>query len=91
MAELAVMRSSTGSVSSQSSEDIVRRPRPPDPLQLELTHWLDLHGVLDLSQHARANQDLTQDSSVFKVWTFHREKQAGKLEQRRQRPGLFDA
>jgi hypothetical protein len=25
--------------------------RPPDPLQLELTDWLDLHGLLDLHQH----------------------------------------
>jgi hypothetical protein len=28
-------------------ENIVRRQRPPDPLQLELADRLDLHGVLD--------------------------------------------
>src|SRR5262249_18792254 len=26
---------------------IVRRQRPPNPLQLELTDWLDLHGILN--------------------------------------------
>jgi hypothetical protein len=48
---------------SQTSRDgrhhIVRRKRPPDPLQLELTHRLDLHGVLDLCQHSRADEDLS--------------------------------
>jgi hypothetical protein len=39
--------------------DVVRRQRPPDPLQLELTDRLDLHGILDLHQHARANENLT--------------------------------
>ena len=39
-------------------DDIVRRQRPPDPLQLELTDWLDLHGVLDLRQHSRTDEDL---------------------------------
>ena len=38
---------------------IVSRQRPPDPLQLELTHRLDLHGVLDLRQHAGADEDLS--------------------------------
>jgi hypothetical protein len=38
--------------------DVVRRQRPPDPLQLELTDRLDLHGILDLHQHSRADQDL---------------------------------
>ena len=33
--------------------------RPPDPLQRELIHRLDLHGVLDFHQHSRANEDLT--------------------------------
>ena len=28
------------------SQNVVRRQRPPDPLQLELADWLDLHGVL---------------------------------------------
>jgi hypothetical protein len=39
---------------------VVRRQRPPNPLQLELTDWLDLHGVLDLRQHSRADEDLTR-------------------------------
>jgi hypothetical protein len=38
---------------------IVRRQGPPDPLQLELAHGLDLHGILDLRQHPRADEDLT--------------------------------
>ena len=41
-----------------AADHIVRRQRPPDPLQLELTDWLDLHGVLDLRQHSRADEDL---------------------------------
>ena len=40
------------------SDHIVRRQRPPDPLQLELTYRLDLHRVLDLHQHARTDEDL---------------------------------
>jgi hypothetical protein len=43
-----------------SSDDIVRRQRPPDPFQLELTNRLDLHGVLDLHQDSRGDQDLTR-------------------------------
>jgi hypothetical protein len=35
------------------SDHIISRQRPPDPLQLELTHGLDVHGVLDLCQHPR--------------------------------------
>jgi hypothetical protein len=34
-------------------EHVVRRQWPPDPLQLEFTDRLDLHGVLDLRQHWR--------------------------------------
>ena len=41
-----------------SGDHIVRRQRPPDPLQLELAHWLDLHRILDLRQHARTDEDL---------------------------------
>ena len=41
-----------------SGHHIVRRQWPPDPLQLELAHGLDLHGVLDLHQHTGADQDL---------------------------------
>ena len=37
------------------SQNVVRRQRPPDPLQLELADWLDLHGVLDLRQHSWAD------------------------------------
>jgi hypothetical protein len=44
--------------SLQRGQHIVGRQWPPDPLQLELTHWLDLHGVLDLRQHPRATRDL---------------------------------
>jgi hypothetical protein len=36
----------------------MRRQRPSDPLQLELADWLDLHGILDLRQHAWADEDL---------------------------------
>ena len=39
-------------------KNIVRRQRPPDPLQLELTHRLDLHGVLNGHQHPRTDEDL---------------------------------
>src|SRR6476659_278162 len=35
------------------SYHVVRRQGPPDPLQLELTHWLDLH------QHSRTDEDLS--------------------------------
>jgi hypothetical protein len=38
---------------------IVRRQRPPDPLQLELADWLDLDGLLDCHQHTRADKDLS--------------------------------
>ena len=34
--------------SRSSTNHIIRRQRPPDPLQLELADRLDLHGVLDL-------------------------------------------
>jgi hypothetical protein len=39
-------------------DHVVSRQRPPDPLQLELTHWFDLHGVLNFGQHSRADEDL---------------------------------
>ena len=41
------------------ADHIVRRQRPPDPLQLELTDRLDLHGVLDLHKNSRADEDLS--------------------------------
>jgi hypothetical protein len=45
---------------------VVRRQRPPDPLQLELADWLNLHGVLDLRQHPRTNQDLPRLGFIAK-------------------------
>jgi hypothetical protein len=43
---------------SHSAYHIIRRQKPPDPLQLELTDRLDFHGVLDCHQHSGTNQDL---------------------------------
>src|SRR5262249_22194307 len=37
---------------------VIRRQRSPDPLQRELTDWLDLYDMLDGHQHTRADQDL---------------------------------
>jgi hypothetical protein len=48
------------------ADHIVRRQGPPDPLQFELTHGLDLHGVLDFHQHSRADEDLTRLGFVAK-------------------------
>jgi hypothetical protein len=48
-------------------DHILRRQRPPNPLQLELTDRLDLHGVFDFRQHSRANQDLTRLDFVAKA------------------------
>jgi hypothetical protein len=42
------------------TQDVVRRQRPPDPLQLELTDRLDPHGVLDRHQHSRTDEHLTR-------------------------------
>jgi hypothetical protein len=39
-------------------DHIVRRHWPSDPVQLELAERLDPHGVLDLRQHAGADQYL---------------------------------
>ena len=47
-------------------EHIVRRQRPPDPLQLELTDRLDLDDVLDLHQHPRTDEDLTRLGFIAK-------------------------
>jgi hypothetical protein len=50
-----------GSISgSNRANHVVSRQRPPDPLQLELPHWLDFHGVLYFYQHSRADEDLTR-------------------------------
>jgi hypothetical protein len=50
----------------QNRQHIIRRQRPPDPLQLELADWLDLDGVLDLRQHTRTNQDLSRLGFIAK-------------------------
>src|SRR5580693_5233601 len=44
--------------SLRGADHIVSRQGPPDALQLELAYGLDLHGILDLRQHSRANEDL---------------------------------
>ena len=44
----------------RGSKHIVRRQRPPDPLQLEFAYGLDRHGVLNFHQHARTDEDLTR-------------------------------
>ena len=43
---------------SHRGDHIIRRQRPPDPLQLELADRLDLYGIFDLRQHSRADEDL---------------------------------
>ena len=43
---------------ANGGKHIVRRQRPPDPLQLELAYGIDFHGVLDFRQHSRADEDL---------------------------------
>ena len=37
----------------------MRRKRPSDPLQPDLTYGLDLHGILDFRQHAGTDEDLS--------------------------------
>ena len=37
---------------------VVSRQRTPDPLERELTHRLDCHGILDCHQYARTDEDL---------------------------------
>ena len=44
--------------SRHGSNHFVRRQRPPDPLQLELAHGLDLHCILDFRRRSRADEDL---------------------------------
>jgi hypothetical protein len=43
---------------SRCAYHVISRQGLSDPLQLELAHGLDRHGVLDLRQHPRTNQDL---------------------------------
>jgi len=45
--------------SCQRSKHIVSFYGPPDPFEHKFTHRLDFHNILDLRQHARANQDLS--------------------------------
>ena len=45
---------------------VVSRQWPSDPFQLELTDWLDPHGVLDLCQYSRADEDLTRLGFIAK-------------------------
>ena len=52
---------------ARGRDHVVRRQRSSDPLQLELTDWFDLHGVLDLHQHARADEDLPRLGLVAKA------------------------
>jgi hypothetical protein len=54
----------SASSSHVGSNYIISRQWPPDPLQLELTHRLDLHGILDLRQHSRANEDLPRPGFI---------------------------
>ena len=49
-----------------SADHIVRRQRPPDPLQLELTDRLDLHCILNFHEHARTDENLTRLGFVAK-------------------------
>jgi hypothetical protein len=46
---------------------IVRRQGTPNAFQRELAHWLDLHGILDLDQHAGADEDLTRLGFIAKT------------------------
>jgi hypothetical protein len=54
-------------LTANGANHIVRRQWPPDPLQLELAHGLDLHGVLDLRQYSRADEDLTRVGLIAKA------------------------
>ncbi len=53
--------------SSRLSKYVVCRQWTPDTLQHKLTHWLDLHCILNLRQHSGANQDLTGLGFVAKA------------------------
>ena len=53
--------------SCDGADHIVRRQRPPDPLQLELANWLDLDAVLNLRQHTRTDEDLSWLGLVAKA------------------------
>jgi hypothetical protein len=48
-------------------QDVVSRQRSPNPLEFKLSHCLDRHGVLDLRQHPRADEDLTGFGLIAKA------------------------
>ncbi len=50
------------------TDHIVRRQGPPDTLERELTHRLDCHGIFDLRQHPRTNQDLPWLRFIERMW-----------------------
>ena len=50
-----------------NANDVVRRQWPPNTLQLELTHRLDLHGTLNHRQHAGVDEDLSRLGFVAKT------------------------
>jgi hypothetical protein len=49
---------------SDCREYVVRCQGASDPLQPELSHWLDLYRILDLRQHSRTDQDLPRLSFI---------------------------
>src|SRR4029077_10232884 len=55
-----------GSRRLYGTDHVVRRQGPPDPLQLELTDWLNLHRILNLHQHSRTDEDLTRFGLIAK-------------------------
>ena len=54
--DVAQLRAS--GVGRLGSDNIVCSQRPPYPLERELTHRLDFHGMLDLREYPRTDQDL---------------------------------
>jgi hypothetical protein len=63
-----------------SADDIVSRQRPPDPLQLELADRLDFHGMLDLHQNSRADEDLSWLGLIAKTGGHVRHRTDGIVE-----------
>jgi hypothetical protein len=55
------------SLSPCHAEHVVGREGPPDPLQLELAHWFDLHRVFDLHQYSWTDEDLPRLGFVAKT------------------------
>jgi hypothetical protein len=50
-----------------ATSDVVSRQGTPNPLECELTHWLDRYRILDRQENARTDQDLTGLSFVAKT------------------------